>query len=134
MPRYLQLFVVATLLALCSSEMAETVPASLTESEWRRYLEVPPYQQPKWHRRGNPGTGNQPNAQLKRAAETHQDGDLEKATQLLKNILKNDANHGEAYAALAKVLNDQGKYELADKAMAKATRVYNDGLARGSLF
>ena len=122
MPRW-QLFVVATLLARCSSEMAETVPASLTESEWRRYLEVPPYQQPKWHRRGNPGTGNQPNAQLKRAAETHQDGDLEKATQLLKNILKNDANHGEAYAALAKVLNDQGKYELADKAMAKATRV-----------
>ena len=59
---------------------------------------------------------------------------MEKATQLLKNILKNDANHGEAYAALAKVLNDQGKYELADKAMAKATRVYNDGLARGSLF
>ena len=41
---------------------------------------------------------------------------------------------GAAYAALSKVLNDQGKYELADKAMAKATRVYNDGLAKGSLF
>ena len=53
------------------------------------------------------------NAAAEAKAETHQDGDLEKATQLLKNILKNDANHGEAYAALAKVLNDQGKYELA---------------------
>ena len=57
-----------------------------------------------------------------------------RARDVLRRHQTNDANHGEAYAALAKVLNDQGKYELADKAMAKATRVYNDGLARGSLF
>ena len=127
-----QLFFCALLCTALTS--AADSPTPLTEAEWRHYLDVPPYQQPKWHRRGNPGSGNQPNAQLRRAAETHQDGDLEKSIQLLKNILKNDANHGEAYAALAKVLNDQGKHELADKAMAKATRVYNDNLAKGSLF
>ena len=36
--------------------------------------------------------------------------------------------------ACEQVLNDKGEHELADRAMAKATRIYNDGLAQLSLF
>ena len=34
----------------------------------------------------------------------------------------------------AQVLNDQDKYDLADRAMAKVTRLHNDGLAKWNLF
>ena len=112
--------------------LTEGLPAPLTEEQWRRYLDITPYEQPKWPR--NDPTLSTPHLLLQRAAEAHQEGELDKSVQILKSLLKNDAKHGEAYAALAKVLDDQGKHDLADRAMAKATRIYNDGLAQWSLF
>ena len=70
---------------------------------------------------------------LQRAAQIHQEGDLDKAVQVLKQLLRQEPNHPEAYMALAKALNDQGKYDLAAKASAKATRIQNDRLAEWSL-
>jgi len=37
-------------------------------------------------------------------------------------------------AYVSQVLNDKGEHDLADRAMAKATRIYNEGLAKLSLF
>ena len=45
-----------------------------------------------------------------------------------------EPQHGEAYATLSKVLADQGKADLAAKAMQKATRIHNEQLASWSLF
>ena len=66
----------------------------------------------------------------------NQQGDLDKTVQVLKVLVqKADTKyHGEAYAALAKVLDDQGKHELADRAMTKSNRIYNDNLAKWTLF
>ena len=53
--------------------------------------------------------------------------------QLYKQVIKLQP-HGEAYATLSKVLADQGKYDLSDKAMLKATKLHNEQLASWSLF
>ena len=112
------------------------VPRSLTDEEWRQYLEMPPYVQPSFQRMDYSTPGSNAHILLQRAAELHQDGDYEKTVQILKGLLQkaDQMYHGEAYAALAKVLNDQGKFELADRAMGKSNRLYNDGLAQWSLF
>ena len=55
------------------------------------------------------------------------------ALRRYKQIIKLSPN-GEAYATLSKVLADQGKYDLSDKAMTKATRIHNEQLASWSLF
>ncbi len=73
------------------------------------------------------------NTILERAAVHHQDGELEQAVQLYKQVIKLQP-HGEAYATLSKVLADQGKYDLSDKAMLKATKLHNEQLASWSLF
>ena len=111
---------------------AEQPLTPLSEAEWRQYLETPPYEQPKFKRYDY--TQSTPHLLLERAAQTHQQGDLDKTVQLLKQLLRSEPNHGEAYAALAKVLNDQGKADLAERAMAKATRIHNDALAHWTLF
>ena len=60
---------------------------------------------------------------------------MDKTVQLLKTVLQRQASeyHGEAFAALAK-LADQGKHDLADRAMSKATKIYNEKLAAWSCF
>ena len=70
---------------------------------------------------------------LETAARSHQDGDLEQAVRLYKQVIKLQP-HGEAYATLSKGLADQGKYDLSDKAMRKATKMHNEQLASWSLF
>ena len=110
--------------------------APLSELEWKRYLDNPPYVQPKWPRPPDYGSTSTAHLMLQRAVESHQQGDLDKTVQLLKSVLQKQAPeyHGEAFAALAKALDDQGKHDLAERAMSKATRLYNDGLAQWSLF
>ena len=71
---------------------------------------------------------SQVNSLLERAAVLHQDGELEKAVQLYKQVIKIEPL-GEAYATLSKVLADQGKHDLSEKAMLKATRLHNEQLA-----
>ena len=55
------------------------------------------------------------------------------ALRRYKQVIKLSPN-GEAYATLSKVLADQGKYDLSDKAMNKATRIHNEQLSSWSLF
>ena len=45
-----------------------------------------------------------------------------------------DAQNAEAHASLSKLLFDQGKTSLAEKAMAKATKLNNDKAAQWELF
>lgn len=71
---------------------------------------------------------------LQQAAQLHQDGELDRALQQYKKAIKEDPKNGEAYASLSKCLNDQGKFDLADKAFAKAMRIYHAKLAAWSLF
>jgi cytochrome c-type biogenesis protein CcmH/NrfG len=104
----------------------------LSELEWNRYLQPATHSQPIWPRHDY--TMSTPHVLLERAATTHQQGELDKAVQILKQLLRSHPNNGEAYAMLSKVLTDQGKHQLADRAMAKATRIHNDELAQGSLF
>ena len=118
------------LLPLARGEDSSLAP--LTDREWRRSLEIPAYEQPKWARRDL--TSSTSHINLQRAADYHQKGDLEKTVKLLKNVLKNEPEHGEAYATLAKALDDQGKPDMAMKAQAKATRIHNERLAQWSLF
>lgn len=91
-----------------------------------------PYKQPAWDRKDE--GGSQLHALLERAARLHQEGKLDKAVSAYKAAIKQDAASGEAYAALGKCLYDQGKDELAEKAFAKATRLYNEQMAHWSLF
>ena len=133
---------IATIAALASvpscalADSAPTRPAPLTESEWRRYVDFPPYAQPKWAREQQQhGTTSSAHLLMQRAAEMHQQGELDKTVQILKSVLQKAGQeyHGEAYAALSKVLHDQGKHDLAERAMTKATRIYNEGLAQWTL-
>ena len=73
-------------------------------------------------------------ALLESAARLHQQGALDRAVQDFKKAIQQEPKNGEAFASLSKCLSDQGKYELADKAMAKATRINNEALASWSLF
>ena len=89
------------------------------------------YKQPSWDRRD----GMEPGSDiLQRAAILHQDGSFDKAIQQLKTLIKDEPNNAEAYTLLAKNLNDQSKFGLADKAMSKANRIRNDALSQWSLF
>ena len=72
-------------------------------------------------------------AEATAAAAAVAKGELEQAVQLYKQVIKLQP-HGEAYATLSKVLADQGKYDLSDKAMLKATKLHNEQLASWSLF
>ena len=103
----------------------------LTATELRSYAYPTTYEQPAWDRRDF--SSSTLHTLLQRAAQIHQEGDLDKAVQVLKQLLRQEPNHPEAYMALAKALNDQGKYDLAAKASAKATRIQNDRLAEWSL-
>jgi tetratricopeptide (TPR) repeat protein len=89
------------------------------------------YDQPTWDRRDE--EKSELHTLLQNAAVLHQDGEMEQAVKLLKQAIKLKP-HGEAYATLSKVLADQGKYDLSDKAMVKATKLHNEQLASWSLF
>ena len=71
---------------------------------------------------------------LEKAARLHQDGDLDQAVSILKSVVKSSPQHAEAHASLSKLLFDQGKTSLAEKAMAKATKLNNDKAAQWELF
>ena len=92
-----------------------------------------PYAHPRWERRAPEG-GDPVHALLERAARLHQSGELDKAVQAYKSAIKKDTSNGEAYASLGKCLSDQGKYELANKAIAKATAINNEHLKEWALF
>ena len=111
------------------------------------------YQQPTWDRRDEAksqvggteigvrryarermrraATTSQVHSLLEQAAVLHQEGELEKAVQLYKQVIKIEPL-GEAYATLSKVLADQGKHDLSEKARLKATRLHNEQLARSA--
>jgi len=71
---------------------------------------------------------------MQQAAQLHQVGELDSAVQAYKKAIQQDPKNGEAYASLSKCLNDQGKYDLADKAFAKARRIHHAALSAWSLF
>ena len=91
------------------------------------------YEQPSWDRRADADAPTV-HALLESAARLHQQGALDRAVQDFKKAIQQEPKNGEAFASLSKCLSDQGKYELADKAMAKATRINNEALASWSLF
>ena len=107
-------------------------PPPLTDTEWTRYATLPPHQQPSWNRRDDSSSQN--SLLMQRAARLHQDGEHERAVADYKRVLKSDPNNAEAYASLSKCLADQGKLDLADKAMQKAVRLNNEKLTAWSLF
>ena len=80
------------------------------------------------------GSTAKDDVQLQKAARLHQAGELDQAVTILKAVVKGSPQHAEAYASLSKALFDQGKTGLAEKAMAKATKLNNDQLAEWSLF
>ena len=94
------------------------------------------YKHPTWDRRCESlASGcSQVHSHLQRAAQLHQDGALDQAVQHYKKAIQQDPKNGEAYASLSKCLIDQGKHDLADKAFAKAQRIYHAQLAAFSLF
>ena len=89
--------------------------------------------QPSWNRRAGP-EASPVHELLENAARLHQQGELDLAIKDLKKAIKHDPKNGEAYASLSKCLSDQKKYDLADKAMSKATAIHNEALSRWSLF
>jgi len=104
---------------------------ALTDQELARlHTTQQPYNQPTWERRDLSST----HVILQRAAVLHQQGDLSAAVEEYKTVIRKDPGNGEAYASLSKCLNDQGKHELADKAMAKATRLRHDANSQWTLF
>ena len=116
--------------AVGTEAYAET-PDQLGPLPVDRYMPQP-YKQPSWDRRDS--SGNQVHRILQEATKAHQNGDLDGAVKLFKAASKLDPKQGEAYTGLAKVFADQGKDDLAEKAMAKATKLYNEQLANWSLF
>ena len=90
------------------------------------------YEQPSWDRRDE--SSSQVHSLLERAARQHQEGELDDAVKSLRQVLKLDSQHGEAYASLSKCYADQGKTEQARKARVKATKLYNEQLSSFSLF
>ena len=134
----------AALLALLSCSLAKVPPLEpLSDAELRQYSQWPMHQhvQPDWDRgevqmADNPDVAatRKTSEQLQKAAQQHQDGEIDQAVQVLKQVLKQEPNNAEAYASLSKALNDLGKFDLADKAMAKATRLRNEALSAWSLF
>ena len=80
------------------------------------------------------GSTKKDDVQLEKAARLHQDGDLDQAVSILKSVVKSSPQHAEAHASLSKLLFDQGKSSLAEKAMAKATKLNNDKAAQWELF
>ena len=67
-------------------------------------------------------------------SDVDQDGDLDQAVSILKSVVKSSPQHAEAHASLSKLLFDQGKTSLAEKAMAKANKLNNDKAAQWELF
>ena len=91
------------------------------------------YTQPSWDRRV--GADASPvHALLENAARLHQQGDLDLAVKDIKKAIQHEPKNGEAYALLSKCLSDQKKYDLADKAMSKASSIHNEALSNPSLF
>ena len=86
------------------------------------------------HLTWNRGSTKKDDVQLEKAARLHQDGDLDQAVSILKAVVKSSPQHAEAHASLSKLLFDQGKTSLAEKAMAKATKLNNDKAAQWELF
>lgn len=113
--------------------LAELRPeAELSPTQLAAYATPAPATQPSWDRRDE--SGSQISLLLQRAARLHQEGELERAIADYKRLLKSDPSHAEAYASLSKCLADQGKHDLADKAMVRATRLNHAALAKWSLF
>ena len=118
--------VVEPLCAPAASSMRSFVVALLVA------LAAAEYQQPSWDRRDE--SASEVHALLQRAANQHQEGNLDDAVKSLKKVLKLDAQHGEAYASLSKCYADQGNDDLAMKARVRATKLYNEQLTSFSLF
>ena len=109
--------------------------APLTDAELRDYATPAKHAQPKWIRDVSGVCASEAHASaptckvhtlLEGAARLHQDGDLEAAVDMLKKVLKEDSGNVEAYASLAKALDDQGKHSLADRARTKARKAAHE--------
>ena len=104
---------------------AAAPPPPLSEEAMRRYdTSLRAGVQPSWDRRA--GSSTKLHVLLQSATQLHQSGELDQAVGELKKVLRDDSSNLEAYSALAKVLNDQGKFDLADRAMAKARKLGHD--------
>ena len=132
----------ARLALACVATLLHAVSASLTDAELAAYSLATTHPQPAWQRdpSGVCSSAAQAGAPtckmhrlLEQAAKLHQEGDLQAAADALKKVLRDDAGHIEAHASLAKVLDDQGKLDLANKARAKARKAAHE-LARQAPF
>ena len=120
------------LLSLVAVSTAET-PSPLSDDELHALADFDPsHSQPDFYR-GTDATGNA-HSLLQHASLLHQQGQFDKAISNLKSVLKEEPQNTEAYRALAKCLEDQGKLELADKARTKANRIQNEQLGKKGLF
>ena len=126
--------------------VVQSALAPLTDAELRAYATPARHPQPMWVRDAgvcaSEAHARAPACKvqtlLEGAARLHQDGDLEASVDMLKKVLKEDAHlehihmhgknhaHIEAYASLAKALDDQGKFSLADRARTKARQAAHE--------
>lgn len=134
----------ARLALACMAMLVQAVStiAPLTDAELAAYSLATTHPQPMWQRDpagvcSSAAHSGAPtckmHALLEQAAQLHQVGDYDGAIDALKKVLKDDAGHIEAHASLAKVLDDQGKLDLANKARAKARKAAHE-LARQAPF
>ena len=110
--------------AFVAALAAAQAPPPLSAAELRAYAEMPKHEQLRWSR--GDASGSKKHALLEQAAQLHQEGDMDAAVDSLKKVLRDDASNIEAYASLAKVLDDQGKQDLADRARAKARKIAHE--------
>ena len=121
------LITASTLLPVWSDAVGGRHGWDLTEKELQAYWQPRVHVQPTWDRGDLSNADNGKHHQLlQRASQLHQDGFLAKAVSELKTVLREDSTNAEAYASLAKILNDQGKFELANKAMVKVRRIMSE--------
>jgi hypothetical protein len=126
--------------------VVQSALAPLTDAELRAYATPARHPQPMWVRDAgvcaSEAHARAPACKvrtlLEGAARLHQDGDLEASVDMLKKVLKEDGHlehihmhgknhaHIEAYASLAKALDDQGKFSLADRARTKARKAAHE--------
>ena len=117
-------------LAAAVESRATVLLAAAAVAQFAAAVESPGSSHLTWNR----GSTKKDDVQLEKAARLHQDGDLDQAVSILKAVVKSSPQHAEAHASLSKLLFDQGKTSLAEKAMAKATKLNNDKAAQWELF
>ncbi len=124
------LLALATAVVAAVESRATVVLAAAIAAHFAASAESPGCSHLSWNR----GSTKKDDVQLEKAARLHQDGDLDQAVSILKAVVKSSPQHAEAHASLSKLLFDQGKSSLAEKAMAKATKLNNDKAAQWELF